>query len=80
MLGVTNLAILDDKTVVNTRLQHFEHLRVLHVIANVLKNISVGNNTQRAKNNPDWYVDFDVRYCRLQYVSKLCDRPTEFIP
>jgi hypothetical protein len=37
----TNLAILNDETIVDAWLEHFKHLKVLHVVANVLDDITV---------------------------------------
>lgn len=67
----TNLAILDHEAVVDTRLEHLEHLRVLHVVANVFKNVAVRDYTQGTEDDPNGNIDFDVRDCSLHYVPEL---------
>ena len=67
----TNLAILNDEAIVNTRLEHLKHLRVLHIIADVFKDVAVGDYTQGTEDDPDGDVDLDVRDSRLHDISQL---------
>ena len=67
----TYLSILDDKSLVDTWLQHLQHLVVLHVVANVFENISVRDDTEGPEDDPDWDVDLDVRDSRLHDISQL---------
>lgn len=66
-------SVLNNKAVVDTRFQHFQHLGilVLRVIADVLQDIMVGNNAQRTEDYPHWDVNLDVRNCRLHDTSRL---------
>lgn len=67
----TYVAVLNDETVVYTRLQHFEHLGVLHVVANMLQNIAVRNDTKGTEYDPDWYVDLNVRNGCFHDIARL---------
>lgn len=67
----TNLTILDHEAVVNTWLEHFKHLPVLHVVAYVLKDVAVGYNAKGAKDDPDGDINLDVRDSSLNNVSYL---------
>jgi hypothetical protein len=62
---------LNDKTVVDARFQHLEHLRVLHVVTYVLQNITVRDDTKRAEDNPDRDVDLDIRNGCLYNIAYL---------
>ena len=74
----TNLAILDHEAVVDTRLEHLKHLRVLHVIADVFKDIAVGDYTQGTEDDPDGDVDLDVRDRGLHDISELAHKCQEW--
>ena len=69
--GGAHVAVLNDETVVNTRLKHFEHRRVVHVVTNMLQNIAVGDDTERAEDDPNGNVDLDIRNSRLDDVPGL---------
>lgn len=70
----TNLAVLNDEALVDARLQHLQHLVVLHIVTNVLQYVAVGDDPQCAEDNPDRYVDFNVRDCGLHYIAELRKR------
>lgn len=42
---VTNLAVLDDEAVSNTGREHLEHLAILHVVADMLKDVGIRDDT-----------------------------------
>lgn len=67
----TYLTVLNDETVVNTWLQHFQHLVVLHIVANVFKDISVRDDTKCTENDPDRNVDLDIRNSSFHDISSL---------
>jgi hypothetical protein len=52
---------LDHEGLVDTGFQHFEHLGILHVVADMLEDVAVGYYTESAKDYPDGNVDLDVR-------------------
>ena len=58
--GVAHVAVLDDETVVNTRLEHLKHLQILHVIADVFQNIAVRDDAESTEDHPDGDVDLNV--------------------
>ena len=66
-----HLPVLDDETIVNTRLKHLQHLDVLHVVANVFQDVAVRDNTQRAEDDPDRDIDLDVRNGGFHNISQL---------
>ena len=68
---LTYLTILDNKTIVNTRLQHFQHLVVLHIVTDMFKDISVRNNTECTENDPNRNIDLDVWDSGLHDISSL---------
>ena len=59
---MAHLSILDDETIVDTRLQHLQHLRILHIVADVLQDIPVRDNAKCTEDHPDRNVDLDIRY------------------
>ena len=67
----TNLPVLDDESFINTWFQHFQHLIVLHVIAYVLKDVAVRDDPEGTEDDPDWYVNLDVRDGGLHHVAQL---------
>ena len=67
----TNLAILDHEAVVDTRLEHLEHLRVLHVVANMFKDVAVRYHAEGTEDDPDGNVDFDVGNRGLHDIAEL---------
>ena len=71
MKNNTNLSDLNNETVINTWLQHLEHLSILHVVANVLQDISVGNDAKGTEDDPDRDNNLDVRYSGFHHVSQL---------
>jgi hypothetical protein len=71
MQSLGYLTVLDDKAVVDARLEHLQHLRVLHVVANVLQDVAVGDDAEPSEHNPDGDVDLDVRDGRLDDVADL---------
>ena len=71
LCGVAHVAVLNDETVVDTRLEQFKHLRVLHVVADVFQDISIRDDAQRSEKHPDRNVDFDIRYCGFNDVPGL---------
>ena len=70
-VALTNLAVLDDETLVDTGLQHFQHLVVLHVVTDMLENVAVRDDTQCTEDDPNRDVDLDVGYRRLHDITQL---------
>lgn len=56
----TDLSVLDDETIVDTWLEHLEHLGILHVVANVLQNVAIGDDAESTEDDPDGNVDLNV--------------------
>lgn len=65
------LFVLHDETLVNTRLEHFHHLGVIQIVADVFENIAIGDDAKGAENDPNGNVGFDVREGCADDVSKL---------
>ena len=42
---LTNLTVLDDEALINTGLEHLEHLVILHVVADMLTNVAIRDDT-----------------------------------
>ena len=63
--------MLHHKALINTWLQHFEHLVIMTIVADVFENITVCQYTHRSEENPDWDISFDVRYTRSDSTSAL---------
>lgn len=62
---------LEYPTFVNTWLQHLNQLGVLHVVADVLENIAVGDDSKGSEYNPNWHILLDVRQARFDGTSTL---------
>src|ERR1700722_3039611 len=69
-----DLPILNDETIVDARFQHLKHLGILHVIANVFKNVPVRNNPEGTENDPYRNINFYVGNCGLDNASELHEK------
>ena len=67
----TNLAILNNEALVDTRFQHLQHLVVLHIVADVLQYVAVGDDPQCTEDDPDRDVDLDVGNGGLHDIPEL---------
>ena len=69
----SNLALLDDKTVVDTWLEQLEHLRVGALVADVVEDVTVGNDVQGEEEEQDGNVEIDVRDGGIDKIENLKD-------
>lgn len=67
----TYVSVLDCKRLLDTRSKHLEHGSVLRIIANVLKNVTVGYDAKSTENNNDGNLLAGVRQSCLHNVSGL---------
>lgn len=66
-----HLPVLDYETIVDARLEHLQHLDVLHIVANMFQDIAVRNDTQRAEDNPDGNIDLNIWNGGFHDISQL---------
>ena len=59
--GSTNISRLNRESILQTRLEHFEELDVVSVVADVIENVLVGNDVERSENYDDRNVVSNVR-------------------
>lgn len=67
----TYITILDRKRVFQTRLHHFEQLRVILVVADVVEDVSIGDDVERSEDYYDGNVGSNVGYRRLDRLTRL---------
>jgi len=73
----THLPVLNHERLLDTRLEHIQHSGIVLVVADVLEDLLIGNDSERSEDDDDGDVGSDVGKRSLDRVSALLETPTK---